>query len=112
MREAREKGQAHPEAGRYASEQPPWIGWRKSRTGRAKEVRQSKDHVSVERHDFLCSFTDFDRFAETVRAHRCIKNQQHWVLDVPFSKDVNHSRTDHSAENLVLVRRTAMSLLC
>jgi hypothetical protein len=44
-------------------------------------------------------------------AHWAIENQQHWVLDVQFGKDAHRSRKDHSAENLALIRRTALNLL-
>lgn len=49
---------------------------------------------------------------EAIRGHRAIENSQHWVLDVPFGED-NHRarRRRHSAENLAVVRRTALNVI-
>lgn len=33
------------------------------------------------------------------------------MLDVPFGENASRSRTNHSAENLALIRRAAMNLL-
>jgi len=38
-------------------------------------------------------------------------HSQHWVLDVQFGEDANRARTNHSAENLALIRRMALNLL-
>jgi predicted transposase YbfD/YdcC len=50
-------------------------------------------------------------YAEYVRGHWGIENGQHWVLDVCFDEDRSRMRTDHSAENMALLRRLALSLL-
>ena len=46
-----------------------------------------------------------------VRGHWGIENGLHWVLDVSFDEDQSRMRTDHSAENMALLRRLALSLL-
>lgn len=46
-----------------------------------------------------------------IRAHWTIENQQHWLLDVAFGEDRTHTRSDHTAENLALLRRLALNLL-
>ena len=46
-----------------------------------------------------------------IRAHWTIENQQHWLLDVAFGEDRIHTRSDHCAENLALLRRIALNLL-
>ncbi len=46
-----------------------------------------------------------------VRGHWGIENQQHWVLDVQFGEDACRTRSDHSAENLALIRRVALNML-
>ncbi|CAN7528568.1 ISAs1 family transposase [Bosea sp. LjRoot237] len=46
-----------------------------------------------------------------IRAHWTIENQQHWLLDVAFGEDRIHTRSDHCAENLALLRRLALNLL-
>lgn len=50
-------------------------------------------------------------YASYVRGHWGIENGQHWVLDVCFDEDHSRMRTDHSAENMALLRRLALSLL-
>lgn len=50
-------------------------------------------------------------YASYVRGHWGIENGQHWVLDVCFQEDQSRMRTDHSPENMALLRRLALSLL-
>ncbi len=50
-------------------------------------------------------------YASYVRGHWGIENGLHWVLDVSFDEDNCRMRTDHSAENMALLRRLALSLL-
>ncbi len=78
--------------------------------GRVESTRIIGDKTAVESREYLCSFTDVERFAESVRQHWCIENQQHWILDVQFGEDDNRARKDHSPENLALIRRAALNL--
>ena len=50
-------------------------------------------------------------YASYVRGHWGIENGQHWILDVCFGEDQSRMRTDHSPENMGLLRRLALSLL-
>ncbi|HTH47219.1 MAG TPA: ISAs1 family transposase [Candidatus Limnocylindria bacterium] len=50
-------------------------------------------------------------YAGYVRGHWGIENGLHWVLDVSFDEDRSRMRTDHSAENMALLRRLALSVL-
>jgi predicted transposase YbfD/YdcC len=50
-------------------------------------------------------------YAGYVRGHWGIENGLHWVLDVSFDEDRCRMRTDHSGENMALLRRLAVSLL-
>jgi predicted transposase YbfD/YdcC len=50
-------------------------------------------------------------YAHYIRGHWGIENGLHWVLDVTFDEDRSRMRTDHSAENMGLLRRIAVSLL-
>jgi len=52
-----------------------------------------------------------DEALRVIRAHWTIENQQHWLLDVAFGEDRIHTRSDHCAENLALLRRLALNLL-
>lgn len=52
-----------------------------------------------------------DEALRVIRAHWTIENQQHWLLDVALGEDRCHTRSDHCAENLALLRRLALNLL-
>lgn len=93
----------------WLEQKPEWPGL--AAVGRVESTRILGDQASVECRYYLCSFTDLERFAESVRRHWCIENQQHWVLDVQFGEDNNRARKDHSPENLALIRRAALNLL-
>jgi predicted transposase YbfD/YdcC len=80
------------------------VGW-------VESMRIIGDKTTVETRYYLCSFIDLERFAQSVRQHWHIENQQHWVLDVQFGEDDNRTRKDHAPENLALIRRAALNLL-
>jgi predicted transposase YbfD/YdcC len=50
-------------------------------------------------------------YANSIRSHWGIENGLHWVLDVSFDEDGCRMRTDHSPENMALLRRLALCLL-
>ncbi len=55
-----------------------------------------------------------ERLSETahkIRSHWGIENQLHWSLDVTFSEDKQRSHKGWNAENLVILRRAALSFL-
>lgn len=93
----------------WLEQKPEWKGL--AAVGRVESTRIIGDKTSVEARYYLCSFTDLERFAQSVRQHWSIENQQHWVLDVQFGEDDNRARKDHSPENLALIRRAALNLL-
>ncbi|MEI2780643.1 MAG: ISAs1 family transposase [Candidatus Competibacter sp.] len=117
IRETVEKDHGRIEIRRYAlSSQLDWLeakpGWAGLQAvGRVESTRIIGDQISTECRYFLSSFTDQERFAATVRGHWGIENQQHWVLDVQFGEDACRARSDHSAENLALIRRIALNVL-
>ena len=117
VQETVEKDHGRIEIRRYAlsghidwlDAKPAWAGLQA--VGRVESTRIIGDQISTECRYFLSSFTDQERFAATVRGHWGIENQQHWVLDVQFGEDACRARSDHSAENLALVRRIALNAL-
>jgi predicted transposase YbfD/YdcC len=50
-------------------------------------------------------------YTHAIRSHWGIENGLHWVLDVGFDEDQCRMRTDHSPENMALLRRLALCLL-
>jgi predicted transposase YbfD/YdcC len=49
--------------------------------------------------------------AKAVRSHWGIENSLHWVLDVAFREDDSRIRRDNGAQNLAVIRHTALNLL-
>jgi len=74
-------------------------------------VREIGHKISRERRYYLCSITNVDRIAQSIRQHWAIENQQHWILDVQFGEDAHRTRTLFSAANLALIRRAALNIL-
>lgn len=52
-----------------------------------------------------------EHLGQVLRKHWSIENNCHWVLDVSFGEDANRTRRGHGAENLSILRRTALSIL-
>ena len=52
-----------------------------------------------------------ERLGRSARAHWGIENKLHWVLDVSFGEDSNHTRRGHGAENLGKIRCLAKGLM-
>lgn len=49
--------------------------------------------------------------AHAVRSHWGIENGLHWVLDLAFREDESRARTGHSAQNLAVLRKLALTLI-
>ena len=79
--------------------------------GMVEAQREVDGVVSRDRRYFLCSIGSVQEFAQAARGHWSIENGLHWVLDVAFREDLNRTRTDHSAENLSVLRHIALNLL-
>lgn len=117
VEETVEKDHGRIEVRRYAlstaidwlEDLPQWAGLQA--VGRVESTRIIGEKTTTEYRYYLCSLTDTRRFAEAVRTHWQIENGQHWILDVQFGEDACRTRKDHSAENLALIRRTALNLL-
>jgi predicted transposase YbfD/YdcC len=69
------------------------------------------DKRTVETRCFLSSLDlDVKSFASAVRTHWSIESM-HWTLDIAFREDESRARAGHAAENMVVVRHIALSLL-
>jgi predicted transposase YbfD/YdcC len=75
--------------------------------------RQEKDKEKTEeiRYYIGSRVATAAAYASYVRSHWGIENGLHWVLDVSFDEDQCRMRTDHSPENMALLRRLALCLL-
>lgn len=96
------------------------IGWYESKkswkqlSSFIRITRQSERHgVTSKETEYFISSTAWSaqRFAELIRGHWSIENALHWSLDVVFHEDDVQIRTDHSPENLSVVRKMAKAML-
>ncbi|AOH83512.1 hypothetical protein AWL63_05555 [Sphingomonas panacis] len=79
---------------------------------RIDSLRRVKGEEQTDtRYAILSRFLPPREALRVIRAHWTIENQQHWLLDVAFGEDRIHTRSDHCAENLALLRRLALNLL-
>lgn len=94
----------------WMSERIQWAGL--ASFGMVKRTRTLKEKTSSEIQFYISSLSlDVARFEHAVRSHWSIENSMHWVLDVTFNEDGCRIGKDHSAENLAILRRTALNLL-
>jgi hypothetical protein len=54
---------------------------------------------------------DAGRLPKAARRHWHVENRMHWVLGVALQKDQSRIRAGHTAQNMAVVRRLALSLL-
>jgi predicted transposase YbfD/YdcC len=79
---------------------------------RIDSLRRFKDQEQTDtRYAIFSCILPPSEALRVIRAHWSIENQQHWILDVAFSEDRIHTRPDHRAENLAILRRLGLNLL-
>ena len=54
---------------------------------------------------------DAENIGSAIRAHWGIENKLHWILDVNFHEDYARNRTNHSAENMAILRHMVLNLI-
>jgi predicted transposase YbfD/YdcC len=69
-----------------------------------KEQRQTRYYISS-----LAS--NAKTMLSYVRNHWSVENKLHWILDMNFKEDSCRTRIDHGAENLALIRKSALNLI-
>ena len=79
--------------------------------GMVRSTVTEKDKTTEFTRFFICSLTDIDEFADSVRKHWSIENQLHWCLDVIFREDASRARKDNSPLNMNILRKTALNLV-
>ena len=77
-----------------------------------REIKSSHN-ISQETRYFISSIDakNIEQIAGAIRSHWSVENKLHWSLDVSFNEDDNRTRTGNSAENLSIVRHTAVNML-
>lgn len=94
----------------WLEEKVDWKGL--NSIGMVRSERTIKDITTVERRYYLSSLpAKADVFSHAVRQHWSVENQLHWVLDVTFNEDRQRMNTKHAAQNLAVIRQSALNLL-
>jgi predicted transposase YbfD/YdcC len=94
---------------RLLEENKGWTGIKS--VALVESTREVNGKITKEERYYICSLTNVEDLAKTVREHWSIENKEHWILDVQFREDEHIARKDHRAANLALVRRMCMNLL-
>jgi predicted transposase YbfD/YdcC len=72
--------------------------------------RVVKGETTVDRRLFVSGLpADAEQFARAVRRHWGIENPLHYVLDVAFGEDGSRLRKDRGPENMVILRKPALT---
>jgi predicted transposase YbfD/YdcC len=75
-------------------------------------TRTEGEKRTEDSHYYLSSrLMDAEEAGRLIRGHWSIENRLHWFLDVCFGEDDCRARTNHAAENLNVLRKTALYLL-
>ena len=97
-----------------------WIDRKDSWTGLSAiaEVSRRRENISTGQSSYEKSYFILSKADATaadvnalIRSHWAIENSLHWVLDVTFNEDCSRIRVGNAAENLGIIRRTALNLL-
>jgi len=77
-----------------------------------REIKSSGDILQETRY-FISSIDakQTTKIANAIRSHWSVENKLHWSLDVSFNEDNNRTRVGKGAENLSIIRHTALNLL-
>ena len=77
-----------------------------------ESTRTIKDKTTKEARLFIASLPQNAKlFASVVRTHWGIENSLHWILDMTFREDESRIREGNSAENMAIIRHTALNML-
>ena len=82
--------------------------------GRIDSMRVLGDEESdLERRYYISSRAlPAEQLAAAVRAHLGIENRLHWILDVSFSEHASAVARDNAPQNLSLLRKIALIIIC
>lgn len=74
--------------------------------------RTHKGKTTIEFRYYISSLQPIaERHGHITRSHWGVENKVHWHLDVTFGEDQSKTRAGHGAENVSLMRKSALNLL-
>ncbi len=75
--------------------------------------RTIKKKTSEEKRYYISSLSadNPEKLNSGIRSHWGIENTLHWTLDTTFNEDNSRIRADNAAENIAMMRHTAINLL-
>ncbi len=101
----------------WVSSQIDWIGQKEEWEGfnsiaMIESTRTIKDKTTTETRFFIASLPQNAKLVSSaVRSHWGIENSLHWILDMTFREDESRIREGNSAENMAIIRHTALNML-
>jgi predicted transposase YbfD/YdcC len=92
---------------------PAAAGWANLRSViRVQADRRIKAQTTSSVRYYISSRADSaTELLAVTRTHWSIENSVHWVLDIAFREDESRIRKDNGAENVAILRHTALNLL-
>ncbi len=77
-----------------------------------ESTRILNDKETHEVRYFISSlFAEPAKMNSATRLHWGVENQLHWTLDMTFNEDYSRVKIGNAAENLAMIRHTALNLL-
>lgn len=101
----------------YAIEDIPWLqdlGFDGLKSVICIEAKRTINKKTTEEKRYYISSLSASNPAKLnsgIRSHWAIENTLHWTLDTTFNEDNSTIRADNAAENIAMIRHTAINLL-
>ena len=90
-----------------------WVGLKSIVAITSTRENKSSGDISQETRYFITSLEsdNIEKIANAIRSHWSVENKLHWSLDVSFNEDLNRTRVGNAAQNLSIIRHTALNLI-
>lgn len=80
--------------------------------GMTRNYREINGNLSIQDKYYILDLDlSAEEFGKVTREHWSIENKLHWILDVHFREDFNHSKTKNSIHNFSLLRKICYNLI-
>lgn len=78
-----------------------------------RSKRTVKEEATIEKRYYITDLKgeNLENLLKFIRSHWSIENSLHWVLDVVFKEDYNQCHVKNEAQNLAILRHTALNLI-